>query len=296
MIPEATQWIANGSGVPPDIGWTFATEAPLVGLQLARETGDVLLADEAGSLYLLNRLGKISGLSRGPSPIRAIAWGDTGSGGVALVGEKSLYWFDRDLKFDKKILLSERANNVALDAHGHYAVVSLDNGTNLIFDSPRKPIHSFDTHEPLVHLGFLVREPGIIGVSEFGMLYKFNFKGEEIWRDNLWSNVGGLSISGNGKSILLACFAHGIQRYNGEGGNAGSYQLGETVSRLASSFGPYRMLAATVEKQIYWLDFKGRMLWAAPTPEEVIAAACDPLGTGAVCGFKSGHVLRLNWD
>jgi hypothetical protein len=56
------------------------------------------------------------------------------------------------------------------------------------------------------------------------------------------------------------------------------------------------MLAATVEQQLCWLDFDGRMLWSAETPEKLVAAACDPLGHGAVCGFESGHVLRLNWD
>lgn len=295
MTQDAPEWIYGGEGAAPRVGWTFATEAPLVALQLARETGEVLVADEAGSLYLLNRRGKLSGVSRGPSPIRAIVWGDTGSGGVALVGENTLYWFDRELKFDKKIELSDCVVNLSMDAHGQYVLANLESGANLVFDSPRKPIHRFDTLQTLIHASFLVREPAIIAVSAHGMLYKFDFRGNEEWNDNLLTGVGGLAVSGNGKSILLACFAQGIQRYSGKGTSVGSYQLGETVSRIAASYGPYRMLVATVESHIYWLDFNGRMLWAAQTPEEAIAVACDPLGYGAICGFGAGQLVRLNW-
>ncbi len=296
MSSAAPDWISAGEGATPRLKWTFSTEAPLVGLRLARESGEVLAADAAGGLYLLNRKGRISGLSRGPSPIRAIAWGDTGGGGVALVGKNKLYWFDQNLKFDKKVVLSEKALNVALDAHSQYAVVSLADGSNLIFDSPRKPIRTFETNQPLVHLDFLVREPAILGVAGYGMLCKFDFRGNEIWRENLWSEVGGMAVTGNGSAILLACFSHGIQRYNAAGRSDGSYQLGETVSHVSSSFGPYRMLASSVEQQLYWLDFDGRVLWMAQPSETLVAAACDPLGYGAVCGFESGQVLRVSWD
>ncbi len=296
MTQQVPDWIHQGRGSTPNVDWTVTTEAPLVAMQMGRETGEVLVADEAGGLYLINRGGQISRISRGPSPIRAIAWGDTGGGGIALVGKRTLYWFNRALKFDKKIVLSTRALNLALDAHAEYAVVSLDGGQNLIFDSPRKPIREFRTHQPLAHLEFLVREPAIFGVSAYGMFYRFNFQGREIWGENLWSDVGGLSVSGNGSTILLACFAHGIQRYKGNGESDGSYQLGETVSRISSSFNPYRMMAATVEQQLCWLDFQGQLLWSAATPHKTVAIQCDPLGYGAVCGFDSGQVLRLTWD
>ncbi len=296
MTQQVPDWIHHGRGATPNVDWTVSTEAPLVALQMGRETGEVLAADEAGGLYLINRAGAISAVSRGRAPIRAIAWGDTGGGGIALVGKRTLYWFNRGLKFDRKVVLSDRALNVALDAHAEYAVVSLEGGQNLIFDSPRKPIHDFTTYQPLAHLEFLVHEPAIFGVSAFGMFYKFEFSGNEIWGENLWSDVGGLSVSGNGSTILLACFAHGIQRYTGDGQSDGSYQLGETVSRISSSFNPYRMMAATIEQQLCWLDFQGQVLWSAATPHKTVAIHCDPLGYGAVCGFESGEIIRLSWD
>lgn len=296
MTQQVPDWIHRGRGATPNVDWAVATEAPLVAMQMGRETGEVLAADEAGGLYLINRAGNISRISRGPSPIRAIAWGDTGGGGIALVGSKRLYWFNRALKFDKKVVLSDRALNVALDAHAEYAAVCLDTGQNLIFDSPRRPIHEFATHQPLAHLEFLVGEPAILGVSAYGMFYKFTFQGNEIWGENLWSDVGGLSVSGNGSTILLACFAHGIQRYKGNGESDGSYQLGETVSRISSSYNPYRMMVATVEQQLCWLNFQGQLLWSAETPDRAVSIQCDPLGYGAVCGFESGQIIRLTWD
>src|SRR5262245_6487984 len=99
MKASAADWVERGEGKGPRQLWSFATEAPLVDMQFARETGEVLAADAVGGLYLIDRDGKLAGVTHGPSPIRAIAWSDTGSGGVALVGDNKLYWFDRRLAF-----------------------------------------------------------------------------------------------------------------------------------------------------------------------------------------------------
>ena len=42
-------WIRQGRGIGPSVRWTFPCEAPLTGLCLARETGEVLAADQIGS-------------------------------------------------------------------------------------------------------------------------------------------------------------------------------------------------------------------------------------------------------
>ncbi len=55
---------------------------PLVGLELARETGETVVADAAGSVYLLDRRGRILTLSRGLHSLSGIAWSDSGSTGA----------------------------------------------------------------------------------------------------------------------------------------------------------------------------------------------------------------------
>ncbi len=81
MNEDDGDWLKFGEGTPPQLSWSLATEAPLVALRLARETGEVLAADAIGTLYHIDRTGRIANITRGPSPIRAIAWSDTGTGG-----------------------------------------------------------------------------------------------------------------------------------------------------------------------------------------------------------------------
>lgn len=296
MSSGPADWLMQGRGAPPRQSWLFATEAPLVGLQLARETGDILAADAAGGLSLVNRQGKLAGLVRGRSPLRAVSWSDTGGGGVSLVGDDKLYWFNRQLVAQGSIDLPHPSLAVALDAHGQYAAVSLNNGTTLIYDLNRKRVGQFDTSQPLVALEFLVTEPGIVGVTEYGMLCCHSFGGEMLWEEKLWGNIGDMAVTGDGKTLLLACFAHGVQCHNEDGTHRGSYQVGGTVCRVAASFVPGRLAVATLERRLYWLDLDGRVEWEADLPEDVCRLICDPFGTGIVCGFQSGRIVRLDWS
>ena len=42
------EWLRHGEGRRPRVSWSISMEAPLVALQLARETGEVLAADAIG--------------------------------------------------------------------------------------------------------------------------------------------------------------------------------------------------------------------------------------------------------
>src|SRR5258708_17253195 len=98
-MSEGNDWLKEGEGRRPRLSWSLSTEAPLVGLRLARETGDVLAADASGGLYHIDRSGKLANITRGPSPIPAISWSDTGAGGIALVRDAELDWVNERLLF-----------------------------------------------------------------------------------------------------------------------------------------------------------------------------------------------------
>jgi hypothetical protein len=295
MSASDREWLSAGRGSPPQATWAFTADAPLVWLELARETGEVLAADVSGGIYLLDRRGKIGSLTRGPTPIRALAWSDPGNGGVALVGENRLYWFTRQLEFKGGVDLPEPSLGVALDAHGDYVAVSLANGMNLVFDGPRKPRYQFETLRPLTHLRFLATQPALIGMADYGLLCSHSLQGDPRWQQQLWTNAGDLAVTGGGEMVLMAGFSHGIQRFDDRGRNVGSYQVEGTVCRVASSFTPRRIAAATLERHLYWLDADGDRLWATSLPEDIGRLACDPLGEGLVCGLESGRLLRLDW-
>ena len=290
------EWLINGSGQTPDLSWSFATDAPLVWLELARESGEVLAADKSGGIYLLDRGGRVIAVTRGQMPIRGLAWSDNGAAGVALIGNSRLHWFSRQLEFRSQYELPDTAVGVAVDPHGEYVAVSLVSATNLVFDGPRKPIHRFESQRPFVKLLFLPEVAGLVGVADYGLLSCRSFTGAVRWEEKLFTNAGDIAASGNGEMVLVACFAHGIARYDAEGNQAGSYQLEGTSARVACTYLPYRIAVATLERQLYWLNASGKMIWSGEAPEDISRVVCDPLGKGLICGFESGRIIRLDWD
>ncbi len=288
-------WLKQGEGRRPRLSWSLATEAPLVGLQLAKETGELLAADAAGGLYHIDRTGKLVNLTHGPSGIRAVAWSDTGNGGIALVGDEKLYWFNRRLLLQGWLEHSEPALGLALESHGHYAAVSLADGSTILYDANRKRLRRFTTTVPLIALEFLVSRPALVGVAEHGLLCCQAFNGEQEWKQPLWTSVGDLAVTGDGGTILLACFSQGIQCYEGNGRQVGSYQLDGTVSRVSIGFRPGHIAATTMERQFYYLTADGQVEFQAPLPDVACRVVCDPIGKGVVIGLTAGKIVRLDW-
>jgi hypothetical protein len=295
MNDGGSDWLKHGEGNRPRLSWSLSTEAPLVAMRLARETGEVLAADASGGLYHIDRSGRIANVTRGPSPIRAIAWSDTGTGGIALIGDEKLYWFNRRLLFQGWLEHSEPVLGLAFEAHGNYAAVSLSSATTVIYDANRKRVRRFMSLRPLIALEFLGHRAGLVGVAEYGLLCEHAFTGEEEWQQQLWSNVGDLSLTGDGKTILLACYSHGIQCYDGQGRQVGSYQVGGTVSRVSTSYLSGRIAAATLERHFYSIEANGQVAFQATLPDDVCRVFCDPSGRGVVVGLTSGRIMRLDW-
>jgi hypothetical protein len=294
-MSEGGDWLKQGQGTRPRLSWSQSTDAPLVALRLARETGEVLAADAIGGLYHINRAGKIANLTHGPSPIRAIAWSDTGAGGIALVGDEKLYWFNRDLRFQGWLEHSEPVLGLALEAHGDYAAVSLPSAMTIVYDANRKSVRRFHSLQPLIALEFLVNRPAIVGVAEYGLLCSHAFTGEMEWQQQLWANVGDLSITGDGRTILLACYSHGIQCHDADGRQVGSYQLGGTVSRVSTGYIAGHVAAATMERHFYYIDSDGQVEFQAALPDDICRVICDPFGKAVIVGHSSGQIERLDW-
>jgi hypothetical protein len=296
MIGGSTDWLRFGHGHAPEQSWSFATEGPLVAMDVARETGEIMAADATGGLYHVSAKGKLINLTHGPSPIRAISFSDVGRGGIALVGENRLYWFDRNLAFQGSIEHSEPVFGLAIEAHGNYAAASLADRSTIVYDCHRQRVRRFGSLQPFIAMEFLVARPALVGVAEYGLLCCHSFNGRQEWAEPLFGNVGDMAITGDGKSILLACYGHGIQCHNAEGVQAGSYQLGGTVCRVSTGFLEGRIAAATMERHFYLLNSDGAVIWQALLPDDICRLVCDPVGTSIICGFQSGRIVRLAWS
>lgn len=293
--PADADWIRGGRGNGPALGWSFTAEGMLTALALAREAGEVFVADDTGLLGRLDRRGRIAAINRLHDPVRSLAWSDDGRFGVGICGEATVHFFDHVLQSQWKLELPEQPLSVAIAPFGTHLLISCVDGSNRIYDASRKRVAAFESMRPLAFAEFIATEPGIIVCAEHGLISRYDLQGRQIWTDKLWSNVGQLSIAGDGSLIYLACFTHGVQVYSGEGETVGSYVLDGTVSRSAVSFEPQRIIAATIERSLFWLDADGELLWTTSPPDTIEALECDPLGEWIICGLKCGRVLRLDW-
>jgi hypothetical protein len=288
-------WLDGGRGLAPERTWSFTADAPLVGLELARETGETIVADAAGSVYLLDRRGRVLTLSRGLHSLSGIAWSDAGTTGAVIVGDSALTVLNRQLRVVGTSELRETILTVAIDPFGRHFAVCLQGGETRILNANRKTIARFTTTRPLSYARFVTTEPDLISAADNGLVCRHHLDGTPVWGEPWWSNIGDLCITGDGQTVFLAGLNLGIQRFDGNGNSQGTYLVEGTPNRIAASFALKRLVASTVEKGLVWLDSDGEILWATQTPEEIRSLCCDPLGTGIVCGFESGRVVRLDW-
>jgi hypothetical protein len=289
------RWLDEGRGLAPECTWSFAADAPLVGLELARESGETIVADAAGSVYLLDPRGRILTLSRGLHALHDIAWSDTGTTGAVIVDETHLSILSRQLRVLWSLDLHEQIRAIAVDPFGEHFAASLAGGETRILNLNRKTVARFATTRPLSYVRFVTTETDLVGAADNGLVCRYHLDGEPIWNEAWWSNIGDLSLTGDGTTIFIAGLNLGIQRFDGSGNSQGTYVLEGTPNRVANSFMLKRVATATIERGLVWLDSDGEILWAAQSPEPVGSLRCDPLGSGIVCGFESGRVLRLDW-
>jgi hypothetical protein len=295
MSDADQKWLEGGRGLPPEWTWSFTADAALVGVELARETGETVVADAAGSVYLLDRRGRILTLSRGLHALSGITWCDAGTSGVVIVGDSTLTMLNRQLRVVGTTDLHEPILTVAMDPYGHHLAVCLQNAETRILNANRKTIARFTTTRPLSYARFVTTETDLIAAADNGLICRHHLDGTPVWGEPCWSNIGDLSVTGDGRTIFLAGLNLGIQRFDGGGNSQGTYVVEGTPNRIAATFALKRLVASTVEKGLVWLDSDGEILWATQTPEEIRSLCCDPLGAGILCGFESGRVVRLDW-
>lgn len=288
-------WL-TGRGLGPKVSWHLGTDGPLETFAVARETGEVFLGDASPALYRTNRAGQIQAMLRLKQPVRKLVWSDDGSAGAAIIGDATVVRLDRTLHTEFELDLPETCLAIALSPFGNLLIVCLANGLNLIYNERKRRIAQFQTLRPLAFVRFCATEPLLFAAAEHGLLCCHDIQGGEVWQERTWNNVGGLEITGDGDLIYLPGFSHGIQTFDGDGGPVGTYMLEGTVSRLAVSFEPHRLLAATIEQHLYWLDADGELLWGTLLPEDVVELNCDPLGEAAYVGLESTGLYRLSWS
>jgi len=203
----------------PQVRWSHLTDAPLVGLALAREAGLILAWDDSHCLYLLDLAGNRVNATRTPVPLMLATISDDASQIIAASKDGDVWWLNRNLEPRLHQGTHRYMIGAALSPFGDYLSVSLNDNHTFIYDCLGRRITNLLTHRPLRHLLFLIGQPYLIGVSEYGLAGCYELDGEPRWQDALWSSAGHVSASGEGYAILVSCYGHGLQRYGLDGTN-----------------------------------------------------------------------------
>jgi hypothetical protein len=287
----------------PVAAWTVMTDAPLKGLALAREAETILAWDEGHQLYLLDVRGQHRSVSRATDRIIAGSISDDGSL-IALVGEGARLWLlGPDLALIAERQIAPDPSALAIDAHGRYVAVASKMGMTLVYNRYGRISGRFETRQPLAHLCFVPALALLIGSAAYGTLAGVELSAagssgrlvlEVVWQESLMSNVGRLTTSGDGGMVLASCFTHGIQRFDAQGSNEGSYHLGGSAAHSVPDFAGRLIAVSTLEGELAVLSPGGHVRWKTGLVRPAIALETDPLGRFLIYGHATGEVVRLD--
>lgn len=295
----------SGSRLSPTVAWSIVTDGPLIGMSLAREAGMVLTCDEAAQLQLISLRGEVKGHSRAPGKILSAAISDDGTLIAVLIEGPRLLLLDGELGpiADRPAPYDSTALGMA--PHGGYVALSSRSNETFVYTRHGSPGGSFTTMHPLVHLRFVCDRPRLIGASSFGVIYAFDLEPEgasgllrfeERWKAQLMSSFGHMAITGDGGIVLVACYTHGVQKYDSRGRNEGSYHLGGTATHAVPDFAGRTIAVATSEGELSVLNGAGQVRWKRGLPRGPIALECDALGRFLVYGMKTGEVTLIDLE
>lgn len=288
-------WVRDGIGRMPRVSWIYTSGKGVKALALARETGDLFVADDDRGLARIDSRGELSYLTRLPRSARLVAISDDGQWGSAVVDYGTLFRFDRGLKFVWETELAEPCMAIAMAPFGYHMAAALSDGATEILNERKRRIAKFETVRPLASLEFCTQAPLLFGAAEHGLVGCYELSGGAVWQERYWSNVGDMATTGDGDLLYLAGSAHGVQTLDGDGGTVGAYVVEGTVRRVACSFEPRRVVASTIERKLFVMDSQGDVIWNGDTPEDVVDIACNAFGDEVTVALTSGEILRLDW-
>jgi hypothetical protein len=272
-------------------------------MALAREAGRLLTWDQSHTLCLFDQLGTRVHATRLPAPLLSARICDDGSKIALLVGGPRLLVLDSDFQVLVDRPAVSGATSLDIDPHGRFVVLATRQSDSHFYTCHGKPIGKFETKQPLTHVRFVASLPLVIGAAGYGVMVGVaieptspgaSLKAQVVWEERLMSNLGRLEVTGDGAMILASCFNLGIQRYDAEGHNEGSYHVGGTAIHAVPDF-PGRIIAvATQEGEIALLNRAGNIRWKSELGRPPVALEIDALGRYFIYGLETGDICRFD--
>lgn len=265
-------------------------------MDLAAESRTLLIGTGTGQLILVNQKGDRLVRQRGFEGLRWVAWSDIGNFGVVALEGGRLVCVDGKLSRKWEVEMTGEVVGLALSPYASHVAVSTESSRVHIVTTDKKEVGKFSTTRPLEFLHFLHESPLLIGAAEFGHLCCHTLQGTEEWNERIMNNVGNMSVTADGRRILLSAFNHGVQVLNGSGKQKGSFAVDGIPDFVAVAATKRRLVTRTIEHRLYWLNFDGEVSWGcdfSPDPPQNLCVG--PLGDRLYVATQSGRLLQLVW-
>ena len=283
--------------------WSQTNPAPLRGLSLARECETILACDGRDGLLLFNHAGTIQAQRPCPVPIAAVCCAEDGSAyalagggsGSAPVGATPMVcWLAPDLAPCWQRPLRQRATAVALEPLGQRLAVADAGGLVTVMDARGRTLWQTTTLRPLHHLTFVPEKPLLVGAADFGLVLCLSDSGQCLWRDGLVAHVGSLAVSGDGSSVLLACFSDGLIRYSTVGADQKRIPLESPCPLAVLSYDGDCLLTADRRNRLCLRDNNGALRDQINLDAPAVTIALGAMADYAVVGLANGVIHRFD--
>ncbi len=276
--------------------WSVRLPTSPAAIHLAREAGLLLVRDLAGHLALFDPAGRPVIQRPVQGQLTASALSDDGRcaafgtarGEVRLLRDELTPGWERSLP--------SRVAAVALDPLGRFLAAASDDGTLAVFDTAGREVWRVTTARPLVHLAWIPETGALAGSADFGLVCLHAADGSCLWRDGLVAHVGGLSCSGDGRRILVACYTEGLKRYGADGGKPTAVGKDVIARHVTQSYTGEVVLTAGLEgTELVRRDGEGKWLAETCLPAAAVGVAVDAAGGWAVAALAGGELTRMEW-
>jgi len=274
--------------------WSVRLPASPAGLHLAREAGLILIRDLAGNVSLHDAAGRPVVQRPVPGQLTASAIAEDGSCAACGTARGEVRLLREELTPGWERTLPARVAALALDPLGRFLAASDDAGGLTVFDNAGREAWRVTTPRPLSHLAWVPETGALAGSADFGLVCLHAADGASLWRDALVAHVGGLSVSGDGKRLLVACYTEGLKRY--DVGKAAPVGKDVIARQVVQSYAGDVILTAGLEGTILSRrDGEGKWLAETRLPAPAVGLAMDALGGWAVAALAGGEMTRLEW-
>jgi hypothetical protein len=260
---------------------------------LARERAWLLAWDDNHWLYIFNQAGGPEAQRRMPNGVTTACCADDGSAFAALGALGEVWWLAPDLTPRWHRSLPARGVAAAMDPFGQLLAVADTRATLHIYDRAGEIVSQMPSARPFHHLAFVPAAPFVVGSSDFGLVGCIDLQGRWAWREGLVLNAGGLSVSGAGELIALACFSEGIHCYDLAGRRRNRLPLAEPCRLVSVSFDGQSILTTGLTNRLTLLDPSGRVVCLATLEKPAVGLALAPLADTAFIALTDGRVLGM---